>query len=124
MTLTASLVMDVFLAILLIIAIAYFWRLDGRLKALRSGKDGMLEAAKELNQTVAHAENAISGLRRSAGEVGETLQGQIDQARALAESAEKRNANRSASSSSSARSSYLDDEPAPSAGGLRRRMNY
>ena len=116
MSVTVSLVMDVFLAILLIVAIAYFWRLDGRLKALRSGKDGMLEAARELAQTVAHAENAISGLRQSAAETGEQLQTQIDQARALTDAVEQRRP-RSMSSSSP------DDIP-PSPGGLRRRMNY
>ena len=63
MTITASLVMDFLLAILLVVAIVYFWRLDARLKALRSGKDGMLDAARELAQTVAQAEAAIGGLR-------------------------------------------------------------
>lgn len=114
---SVSLVMDVFLAVLLIVAIAYFWRLDARLKALRSGKDGMLEAARELAQTVAHAENAISGLRQSAGEVGEKLQSQIDQARALAEAAEQRRPG-------PAPARRLEDDDAPPPGGLRRRMTY
>ena len=73
-----------FLALLLIIAIAYCIRLDGKLKALRTGNMRMLEAAKELQSSVLHAENAVRALRRSADAAGRELQGKIDEARAMA----------------------------------------
>ena len=80
-----SLCVEVFLAILLIIAIAYCARLDGKLKALRTGNNRMLEAAKELQSSVLHAENAVTALRRSADAAGKELQAKIDEARAMAQ---------------------------------------
>lgn len=76
-----------FLALLLVIAIAYCIRLDGKLKALRTGNMRMLEAAKELQNSVLHAENAVTALRRSADAAGKELQGKIDEARAMAAAA-------------------------------------
>ena len=80
-----SLGIEVFLAILLMIAIAYCARLDGKLKALRTGNNRMLEAAKELQSSVVHAENAVTALRRSADAAGRELQHKIDEARAMAQ---------------------------------------
>ncbi len=71
-----------FLAVLLVIAILYCIRLDGRLKALRTGNMRMLEAARELQNSVLHAENAVSALRRSADAAGRELQAKIEEARA------------------------------------------
>lgn len=73
-----------FLALLLLIAIAYCIRLDGKLKALRTGNTRMLEAARELQSSVLHAENAVTALRRSAEAAGKDLQAKIDEARAVA----------------------------------------
>lgn len=73
-----------FLAVLLVIAILYCIRLDGRLKAVRQGNARMLEAAKELQNSVLHAENAVTALRRSAEAAGRDLQTRIDEARAIA----------------------------------------
>jgi len=87
-----------FLALLLIIAIAYYIRLDGRLKALRSGNSRMLEAAKELQSSVIHAENAVTAMRRSADAAGRDLQAKIDEARAMTAAAQ-------------AASQYLREEP-------------
>jgi hypothetical protein len=80
-----SLGIEVFLAILLMIAIAYCARLDGKLKALRTGNTRMLEAARELQSSVVHAESAVSAMRRSADAVGKELQAKIDEARAMAQ---------------------------------------
>lgn len=79
-----SLGLEVFLALLLIIAILYCMRLDGKLKALRNGNTRMLEAAKELQNSVMHAQNAVTALRRSADAAGKELQSKIDEARAIA----------------------------------------
>jgi hypothetical protein len=82
-----SMTIEIILVSLLLIAIIYCWRLDGKLKALRSGKDGMLAAARELQNSVAHAQTAVEALRASAGAAGRDLQAKIDEARALANAA-------------------------------------
>lgn len=79
-----ALSLDIMLVALLLIAIAYCARLDGKLKALRNGNMRMLEAARELQQSVLHAENAVGALRRSAEAAGRELQTKIDESRALA----------------------------------------
>ena len=79
-----SIVLEGFLALLLLIAIVYCMRLDGKLKALRNGNMRMLEAAKELQSSVIHAQNAVTALRRSADAAGRELQLKIDEAKAVA----------------------------------------
>ncbi|RYD87213.1 MAG: hypothetical protein EOP61_36035 [Sphingomonadales bacterium] len=79
-----SIAIEAILALLLIIAIAYCMRLDGKLKALRNGNERMLEAAKELQSSALHAQNAVIALRRSADAAGKDLQAKIDEARAVA----------------------------------------
>lgn len=79
-----SIVLEGFLALLLLIAIGYCMRLDGKLKALRNGNTRMLEAAKELQNSVLHAQNAVTALRRSADAAGKELQTKIDEAKAVA----------------------------------------
>jgi hypothetical protein len=80
-----TLSIEVFLGILLMIAIAYCARLDGKLKALRTGNTRMLEAARELQASALHAENAVNAMRRSADAAGRELQAKIDEARAMAQ---------------------------------------
>jgi hypothetical protein len=79
-----SMILEIVLASLLLIVIAYCWRLDGKLKALRTGNARMLEAAKELQSSALHAENAVAAMRRSADAAGRELQARIDEARAIA----------------------------------------
>jgi len=78
-----STTLDILLSSLLVIAILYCWRLDQRLKALRNGKDGMLDAARELQASVADAQAAIHQLRQSAEASGRDLQTRIDEAREM-----------------------------------------
>ncbi|MDZ4760771.1 MAG: DUF6468 domain-containing protein [Alphaproteobacteria bacterium] len=78
-----SMTIEIVLACLLVIAIVYFWRLDQRLKALRSGRDNMLLAARELQNAVTHAQGAVEMLRATAEAAGRDLQAKIDEARAL-----------------------------------------
>lgn len=83
MTPYISMTIDVTLGVLLLIAIIYFWRLDGKLKKLRGGNERMIEAARELQACMQQAERAIAGLRQSSEEAGRDLQAKIDEARAL-----------------------------------------
>ena len=80
-----SMTIEIILVCLLLIAIAYCARLDGRLKALRTGNNRMLEAAKELQSSAIHAQNAVTALRRSADDAGKELQRKIDEARVMAQ---------------------------------------
>lgn len=73
------------LALLLAACLLYCWRLDRKLAALRTGQDGVREAAGELLQAVAQAENAVRTLRATAQDAGRDLQARIDQARTLAD---------------------------------------
>ena len=84
-----GLFVEIGLAVLLLLTIVYCWRLDQRLNQLRKGKDGMIEAARELAETIAQAEMAVQGLRKSATETGKELQSRIDEARSLSNSLQR-----------------------------------
>lgn len=78
-----GLIIESVLAFLLLLTIVYCWRLDQRLSSLRKGNDGMIAAARELAETIAQAEIAIRGLRKTADETGRELQSRIDEARSI-----------------------------------------
>lgn len=82
-----SMTIEIILVSLLLIAIVYCARLDGKLKSLRNGNARLLEAARELQNSVQHADNAVGAMRRSAEAAGRELQAKIDEARALAAAA-------------------------------------
>lgn len=76
---------EIVLAIMLAACLFYFWQLDKRLKALRSGQDGVLKAAAELAQATAQAEAAVRAMRLTAQEAGRDLQARINDARQTAD---------------------------------------
>ncbi|MES1201023.1 MAG: DUF6468 domain-containing protein [Pseudomonadota bacterium] len=76
---------EIVLAVLLAACLFYFWRLDRKLTALRTGQDGALAAAAELGQATAQAEAAVRSLRLTAQEAGRDLQARINDARATAD---------------------------------------
>lgn len=78
-------VLEIVLALMLGACLFYFWRLDRKLSALRSGQDGALAAAAELAQATAQAEAAVRALRVAAQDSGRDLQARIDNARATAD---------------------------------------
>lgn len=80
-----TLALEIALAVLLAACLFYCWRLDKKLSAMRSGQDGIREAARELMDSVNAAETAIRNLRSAANEAGRDLQGRIDTARSLAD---------------------------------------
>jgi hypothetical protein len=80
-----SLVLEGVLAIMLGACLFYFWRLDRKLAALRSGQDGIRSAAAELVQATAAAEAAVKALRVTALDTGRDLQARINDARATAD---------------------------------------
>jgi hypothetical protein len=76
---------EIVLALMLGACLFYFWRLDRKLSALRSGQDGIRAAAAELAQATAAAEAAVRSLRMTAQEAGRDLQARINDARATAD---------------------------------------
>lgn len=80
-----TLVIESVLAIMLAACLFYFWRLDQKLTALRTGQDGALRAAAELAQATAQAEAAVRAMRATAQDAGRDLQARIVDARATAD---------------------------------------
>ena len=80
-----TLVIEVVLALMLAACLFFFWRLDQKLTALRSGQDGALRAAAELGQATAQAEAAVRAMRSTAQDAGRDLQARINDARATAD---------------------------------------
>jgi len=73
------------LAIMLGACLFYFWRLDRKLNALRTGQDGIRAAAAELVHATTQAEAAVRSLKLTAAEAGRDLQARINDARATAD---------------------------------------
>jgi len=80
-----TMILEGLLAVLLAACLFYFWRLDQKLAALRTGQDGVRAAAAELAQATAQAETAVRSMRASAQEAGRDLQARINDARATAD---------------------------------------
>lgn len=80
-----SLVMEAVLAVMLAACLFYFWRLDRKLAALRTGQDGIRSAAADLVNATVAAEAAVKSLRLTAHEAGRDLQARINDARATAD---------------------------------------
>lgn len=76
---------QVFLAIALFLVAILCLRLDAKLNALRTGKDGVAAAAGKLSQAVARAEDAIKALREHSETATATLQHRIDEAQAVSD---------------------------------------
>lgn len=82
--------MNGFLAVLLIAALAFGWRLERRLKALRDSHEGFAKAVTELDRAAARAEQGLADLRAATDEAAETLAVRIERAQALAAQLEER----------------------------------
>jgi len=76
--------MNGLLAILLIVALGFGWRLERRLKALRDSHAGFAKAVADLDLAAARAEQGLADLRAATDEASETLAVRIERAQALA----------------------------------------
>jgi len=85
-----ALAMNGFLAVLLIAALVFGWRLERRLKALRDSHEGFAKAVTELDQAAARAEQGLADLRAATDEAAETLALRIERAQALAAQLDER----------------------------------
>ena len=73
--------MNGFLAVLLIAALAFGWRLERRLKALRDSHEGFAKAVADLDQAAARAEQGLADLRAATDEAAESKGKEMDQSR-------------------------------------------
>ena len=80
-----TIVLESVLALMLCACLFYFWRLDRKLNALRTGQDGIRAAAAELLQATTQAEAAIRMLKLTATEAGRDLQARINDARSTSD---------------------------------------
>lgn len=80
-----ELILEGALAVLLAACLFFCWRLERKLAKLRTGGDGIREAARELNESVLAAEKAIRALRQTAQDSGRDLQARIDAASGVAD---------------------------------------
>ncbi|MGF1464353.1 MAG: DUF6468 domain-containing protein [Maricaulaceae bacterium] len=81
----ASLIFEGVVAALLVIVAVMALRLDARLRALRSGQDGVRASVAELAQATAQAQAGIRALRAAGEEAGRDLEPKLRAARERAE---------------------------------------
>ena len=82
--------MNGLLAILLIVALGFGWRLERRLKALRDSHAGFAKAVADLDQAAARAEQGLADLRAATDEASESLADRIERATVLAAKLDER----------------------------------
>lgn len=80
-----STVLDLVVAALLVTAIVFCVRLERRLTALRTGRDGLKEVILGLNDATLRAQSSIADLRAAAGDAGQALADRTREARTLAD---------------------------------------
>ena len=85
-----AIAMNALLAILLIVALGFGWRLERRLKALRDSHAGFAKAVADLDHAAARAEQGLADLRAATDEASETLAVRIERAQALAAQLDER----------------------------------
>ncbi|EAP91477.1 MAG: hypothetical protein CMH91_12530 [Oceanicaulis sp.] len=81
----AGLAFEALVCVLLLMAVIMCWRVDRRLRALRSGQDGLVGTITGLNDAVERARATLSALDRATRDGGESLREEVDRARKLAD---------------------------------------
>ncbi|MFT4254631.1 MAG: DUF6468 domain-containing protein [Caulobacter sp.] len=76
--------LQVLLAVLLLVALVFGWRLERKLKALRDAQDGFAKAVADLDNAAQRAEQGLADLRAATDEASEYLADRIEKAKALA----------------------------------------
>ncbi|PHR60905.1 MAG: hypothetical protein COA47_06785 [Robiginitomaculum sp.] len=80
---TLSIAFEILVSLLLVITIGYCFVLDQRLKALRSGQDGVRQSIVELISATGQAEHSIRLLKETGTTVSQELEAHILEAKAL-----------------------------------------
>lgn len=76
--------LQVLLAVLLVVALVFGWRLERKLKALRDAQEGFAKAVADLDSAAQRAEQGLADLRAATDEASEHLADRIEKAKALA----------------------------------------
>ena len=80
-----GLILEVIVCVFLAATIAYCAMLDRRLRAMRSGQDGLRELVGELNTATQRAASAIEALKQASAATGAELGDGVTRARVLAD---------------------------------------
>ena len=80
MQLPIGLVLEGLVVVLLGVTVAYCFILDRRLRALRSGQDGMKDLIRGLNEATERAQSGVAQLKISSDAAGQDLQATVSKA--------------------------------------------
>lgn len=81
----APLIFEGLVAVLLVVAVVMCWRVDRRLRALKTGQDGVRGSVIALNDATDRARASLAALERATRESGEVLEQRVAEARQLSE---------------------------------------
>ncbi len=81
----AAIAYEALVCLLLAAAVVMCWRVDRRLRALRSGQDGLKTTITDLNDAVDRARASLAALDRASKEQGAALKSDVDAARRLSD---------------------------------------
>ena len=81
----SALIFEGLVAALLLVTVITCWRVDRRLRALKTGQDGVRESVIALNEATDRARASLAALERATRESGEVLEGRVKDAQVLAE---------------------------------------
>lgn len=80
---TATVILDIIVVVLLVPTIAFAAVLNSRLNVLRKNKDQLGRLINSFNEATLRAESGIPKLRKAAEEAGQMLQDQVEKAQTL-----------------------------------------
>lgn len=80
---TISLAFEILVSVLLIVTIGYCFALDRRLKALRSGQDGVRQSIQDLVQATLQAQQSVHDLTKTGEQITHELEARIVEAKTL-----------------------------------------
>jgi F0F1-type ATP synthase membrane subunit b/b' len=81
----AGLIFEGLVAALLLVAVVMCWRVDRRLKALKTGQDGVRGSVVALNEATDRARASLAALERATHESGDVLEQRVADARKLSD---------------------------------------
>src|SRR5690606_14400419 len=76
---------EIIVCVLLVATISYCASIDRRLRAMRSGQDGLRQLIQDLSSATGKAMNAIAQLRQAGDATGSALGEQVKRGQALAD---------------------------------------
>lgn len=80
-----GLIFEGIVAVLVLVAAIMCWRVDARLRALKTGQDGVRESVIQLNEATDRARASLVALQRATAESGEALEARVKEARQLSD---------------------------------------